>query len=218
MIDRCVSSRFNEITFNNKRRSCHLFTRDRTDKANRLVVKPSSFANHRLWLVLATLISLRATQRVGRKMFSLLIVICVAFASEVIARPSGDSFVFRDDEDVSDDNQILPSIDDLKSIGESDEVVKYELENGKLFQGDIKLVQDQKDYYLAKPNGSVPTRTGWIDEYYRWPKDKEGHVIVPFYLSPQSKFSKMRANKFHDILRTCSVLQASIKRLCYALR
>lgn len=128
-------------------------------------------------------------------MFSLLIIICLALA--VIARPSGDSFVFRDDEDVGD-NQILPSVDDLKSIGVSDEVVKLELENGQFFQGDIKLVQDQKDYYLAKPNGSVPTRTGWIDEYYRWPKDKDGYVILPFYLAPESKFSKMRANEFHD--------------------
>lgn len=59
-------------------------------------------------------------------MFSLLIVICMALASEVIARPGSDSFVFRDDED-GGDNQILPSIDDLKSIGASDEVVKQEL-------------------------------------------------------------------------------------------
>lgn len=129
-------------------------------------------------------------------MFSLLIVICMALASEVIARPGSDSFVFRDDED-GGDNQILPSIDDLKSIGASDEVVKQELENGKLFQGDIKLVQDQKDYYLAKP-GSVPPRTGWIDEHYRWPKDKQGYVILPFYLSPESKFSKNENNKFYD--------------------
>lgn len=124
-----------------------------------------------------------------------LIVMCLAFASLISAKPADDRIVFQDDDDylsLGDENQVLPSNDDLKSFGIADENALQELEHGKFFQGDIVLLQEQKEYLLPQANGSfaLPTRTGWIDESYRWVKDKEGNVIVPYVIDPSSKYCK----------------------------
>lgn len=129
----------------------------------------------------------------------LLVLTALVLAFKVGAKPAND-FVFRDEDEaehdppllrLEDEKQILPS-DRSKLLGGESEIIEPHLENGKFFQGDIVLVQDQKEYLLANDtkDGSVPTRTGWIDEYYRWPKDKNGDVILPYYVSPESQYSK----------------------------
>lgn len=126
-------------------------------------------------------------------------VLLLVFSTLAVAKPSGDQIVFRDEEDsdsgagellkLEDEKQILPS-EQTRLIGSEAESVVLKLENGKYYQGDIVLVQEQKEYLLAN-DSDLPTRTGWIDEAYRWPKDNRGNVILPYYVSPQSQFSKM---------------------------
>jgi len=121
------------------------------------------------------------------------VLFTVVLIAEVSAKPTND-FVFRDD-DVNDnqppitleeENQILPS-DKTKLLGGENEIVEQHLENGRFFQGDIVLIQEQKHFLLS--NDSTPTRTGWIDEYYRWPKDKHGNAIMPYYVDPDSDYT-----------------------------
>lgn len=126
------------------------------------------------------------------------VVILLVFLSHITAKPYDDKIIFRDDDvdeevRLEDENQILPSNDDLKQLGDAgNEIVQQQLENGNFYQGDIVLLQDQKDYLFATnaDNSSVPTRTGWIHEFYRWPKDKSGNVMVPYVISPKAKFCK----------------------------
>lgn len=114
------------------------------------------------------------------------------------AKPAND-FVFRDEDDVEvpavglyDENQLLP-IDQSKQLNDASDADEH-FEHGSFFQGDIVLVQDQKDYLLSN-NSNTPTRTGWIDESYRWPKDNDGYVILPYEISKQAGYCKM-INKF----------------------
>lgn len=126
----------------------------------------------------------------------LLVLTAFVLLLRVNAKPATNDFLFREDEDdpnlplltLEDENQILPS-EKSKLRGGENEIVQQQLENGKFFQGDIVLVQDQKDYLLVN-DSSVPTRTGWIDEFYRWPKDKSGNAILPYYVEPDSEYSK----------------------------
>lgn len=138
---------------------------------------------------------------------SLLVLTSLVIAYKVSARPSND-FVFRDETEyepdlppltLEEENQILPS-DRTKLLGGENEIVEQRLENGKFFQGDIVLVQDQKEYLLANESGSsVPTRTGWIDEFYRWPKDSNGYVILPYYVAPKSEYSEKSKDSFKQV-------------------
>lgn len=126
-------------------------------------------------------------------------LIILALAAMASAKPAGDQIVFRDEDDtdetlltLEDENQVfIPAKTRLD--GEENEVIAQRLEHGKFFQGDIKLVQDQKDYLLANnSDGSVPTRTGWIDEYYRWPKDERGNVIMPYVIATDSGYCESK--------------------------
>lgn len=61
-----------------------------------------------------------------------------------------------------------------------------QLENGKFFQGDILLLPDQEEFLNANlTDDDFPTRTGLISESYRWPKNRNGKVIVPYVLSDE---------------------------------
>lgn len=96
---------------------------------------------------------------------------------------------------LEDENQLLPSIESRFTFEDDEvDVFKQASESGKFFQGDIKLIKEQRDYLLD--NNSLPTRTGWIDESYRWPKDNSGHVIVPYYINPTAQYSKTSLNEF----------------------
>lgn len=56
------------------------------------------------------------------------------------------------------------------------------------FQGDIKL-SDVQTQMLGGPKINS-TRTGWTHPFFRWPKNTEGHVIVPFNVDASQGFSK----------------------------
>lgn len=129
------------------------------------------------------------------------VIALTLLVSHVLTWPANNDFLFREDDDsvrlvtLEEEGQILPS-DQPKLIPDASEAIDQHLEHGSLFQGDIHLVQDQKEYYLA-PKGT-PVRTGWIDESYRWPKDKLGRAILTYYLSPKSQFCK-QWNQFRFI-------------------
>lgn len=126
----------------------------------------------------------------------LIVLFVVAFAAAFPA--PRDEIFFRDDDDdddtgvnvlkIEDDNELLPSTQ-AKSIGSESESVDPQLMNGEYFQGDIKLNDGQMKAVLS--NNSVPSRTGIIDEFYRWPKSERGFVLVPYYLHKESDFSEL---------------------------
>lgn len=126
-------------------------------------------------------------------------LIILAVSAMALGKPAGDQIVFRDEDDtegapftLEDENEVfIPAKTRLD--GEKNEVVAQRLEHGKFFQGDIKLVQEQKEYLLANnSDGSIPTRTGWIDEYYRWPKDDRGNVIMPYSIATDSGYCESK--------------------------
>lgn len=79
--------------------------------------------------------------------------------------------------------EFIPRFDDNqeKSTNVSTNISKLER-----FQDDIVLSKKQKEA-LKNPVG---TRTGLLDEDYRWPKNDDGYVIVPFAIS--SDFCKSK--------------------------
>lgn len=130
-----------------------------------------------------------------------LFIFAVIAAAVVYSIPVND-FVFRDSDDtdeylsLNDENQILSSAES-RITSQENEVFDIRLESGEYFQGDIQLVQDQMEYLLANDTkgGSVPTRTGWIDEFYRWPKDSSGFPTLIYHISAKSEFCKFYAKK-----------------------
>lgn len=128
----------------------------------------------------------------SNKLFVTLISISVL----VIANPiKDDSIVFLDEDE--SENQILKSSNDNFRLDPS-ETIKKELENGAFYQGDIILLPEQKELLQSFPNvteeDNVPTRTGLISEQYRWPKNNQGFVILPFEIDSQSQYCKFPLN------------------------
>lgn len=125
------------------------------------------------------------------------VLVILAVSAMALAKPAGDQIIFRDEDDTDDPPFTLEEENEVfipaktRLDGEENEVVAQRLEHGKFFQGDIKLVQDQMEYLLANDSdSSVPTRTGWIDEFYRWPKDDRGNVIMPYVIATDSGYSE----------------------------
>lgn len=56
------------------------------------------------------------------------------------------------------------------------------------FQGDIVLTKDQEENFF-KPPGKGP-RTGLSAEFYRWPKNSNGFIILPYTIKESAGFSK----------------------------
>lgn len=79
-----------------------------------------------------------------------------------------------------------------ESEEDSEESSDDDLEYGSDFEGDINLTAEQREI-LNNPdeddsdddddNNDDNENTGLISLYYRWPKDDDGTVIVPFVLS-----------------------------------
>jgi hypothetical protein len=75
------------------------------------------------------------------------------------------------------------------------------LEYGNYFQGDMMLTDEQREYFLSndteineeeeKEGGDWSQRTGLKDEKYRWPKNDEGQVIVPYIIDEESEFCEL---------------------------
>ena len=116
----------------------------------------------------------------------------LALLSATFGKPQGDRIVFRDEESDIDIEDGLLTSKGTKVLGGENELVAQYKEHGKFFQGDIVLIKDQKDYLLAdNSSGFLPTRTGLVDEDFRWPKDRNGKVILPYYIDPTSGFCKI---------------------------
>ncbi|XP_070493994.1 hatching enzyme 1.2-like [Chironomus tepperi] len=127
------------------------------------------------------------------------IFVIILLISEISSVPIDDGrIIFRDDnnEDAEvvnsqqvnlqrllDDENLLKS-DNLTTEFLIDEDAKDVLENGEFYQGDIVLMEDQLDM-LKATDDEFGTRTGILSQYYRWPKNRLGKVIVPYAFSNQ---------------------------------
>lgn len=60
---------------------------------------------------------------------------------------------------------------------------------GNKFQGDIKLTKEQEDALKGGSEGAAPN-TGWTHESFRWPKNAQGQVIMPYTINPSAGFCK----------------------------
>jgi hypothetical protein len=118
------------------------------------------------------------------------IFVCLLVVNKIGGRPSNDDDVEL--YNLEDENQLVPSINSRFNFENEEEVAEHTFEEGSFFQGDIKLIDDQRDYLLGteSADGSLPTRTGWISEDYRWPKGDDGYVNFPYELSAKSGFSE----------------------------
>ncbi|XP_070501173.1 low choriolytic enzyme-like [Chironomus tepperi] len=88
----------------------------------------------------------------------------------------------------------------MKSANDTDSFIGDEkpdpsLLYGDLYQGDIDLTEEQKEFLEATANGSIDLRVGISNPFYRWPKDSSGNVIVPYKFS-----NKYRTNERYLIL------------------
>lgn len=117
--------------------------------------------------------------------FSDKFLICLLIASLVGARPTddGDDYIL--------DEEIVPLVESRSSFDYDEiEVEDVGLEHGTLFQGDIHLLDDQKEILMRNytDSGPLSTRTGIISEDYRWPKNNYGYVVVPFEFARSSRY------------------------------
>ena len=64
-----------------------------------------------------------------------------------------------------------------------DKKADSKLEHGNHFQGDIVLLDDQKQLLNKTDGVRISTRTGLIWEGFRWPKNEFGRVVVPYEIS-----------------------------------
>lgn len=74
-------------------------------------------------------------------------------------------------------------------------------ENVDILQGDILMTKKQKDRWMknldeedeeseSESREYDSIRKGVLDEEYRWPKDEDGLVMVPYEISKKARFSK----------------------------
>jgi hypothetical protein len=128
-------------------------------------------------------------------MLKSLILVLFCLTNITIAIPINDDRIVFQDEDSGDfQNEILVGNNKDNFRLDPTLSVQKELENGKLFQGDIILHGDQKDLVMSHMNFSeaeenLPTRTGIIGEQYRWPKNDYGLVELAYVIDPSSGYS-----------------------------
>ncbi|KAG5668438.1 hypothetical protein PVAND_016378 [Polypedilum vanderplanki] len=101
--------------------------------------------------------------------------------------------------DVDDDDDFKePDVDKLVASGKllmPNHVVKEKggrknsAEYGKFYQGDMMLTKSQKKFVVAKDGISLPSRTGIIDDRFRWNKDNKGKVKIPYTFWSGSKYT-----------------------------
>lgn len=86
-------------------------------------------------------------------------------------------------------------------FGSDDDI---ENEHGNFFQGDIELQPDQEEVLLSKKNGRVlhTTRIGLLADDYRWPKNNQGQIVVPFTMSARysEKLPKISSQKLSKLV------------------
>ena len=116
--------------------------------------------------------------------FLISVLIGFAFSKPLV---EDHQIVFPENESSSVDDDSL--IDEMSEFENFPDVDIHDQE-GDFFQGDIKLLEDQKEILHSNHSSDgILTRTGNILEEQRWPKDKFERVIVP-YLLTGSEFSE----------------------------
>jgi hypothetical protein len=120
-------------------------------------------------------------------------IISLSFGMQIDASPVNSSIVIINiDESLKtspfySSNQVLPIIQPEFLPSSVDEIAEQSLENGDHFEGDMVLTPEQTEYL----NDTVSSRTGRLSEFYRWPKDSNGHVKVPYTVSETDDFCKL---------------------------
>jgi hypothetical protein len=93
--------------------------------------------------------------------------------------------VYPNDNRIDPDDEIN-SNEDLFDLPEETEHTDAEeninIEDEDLFQGDILLEPEQREWILANDSDDISKRTGLLNEEQRWPKDSRGKVIVPYVI------------------------------------
>lgn len=128
------------------------------------------------------------------------------FIASTSSHPTPDGgLVFLDDDG---DNSLtsLRHVDVLPSSNASRAFMFHpnatrKLENGEFFQGDMNLTPQQRKFYegdddvdeeeVEEGDGGeegIYTRTGILNTKYRWPKNKEGKVTVPYKINNDAKY------------------------------
>lgn len=120
----------------------------------------------------------------------------------ILAYPQGDFIHFAADDDSNDVLSRFRQFEILPSRNSSQKFLRHPeastaLENGEYFQGDISLSPEQEKYYLTDEDlegdegeeaEGVGSRTGILNTKYRWPKDKNGKVNVPYRIEESANF------------------------------
>ncbi|XP_070507032.1 hatching enzyme 1.2-like [Chironomus tepperi] len=130
------------------------------------------------------------------------IILCII--SEISSIPISDSRIVYPDEfnSIQVDNRIDGTDSDQISLLDNPNIIKSvnatntsttqhqqkdkNPENGKFFQGDIVLLDEQLDS-VNDTSGSA-ARTGLSNIFRRWPKNAYGKVVVPFTISNDFSF------------------------------
>ena len=124
-----------------------------------------------------------------------------------------DRFVFPDELETIQNNEISPNTNDLenrfnddagdleldfssllndsnilKSDNDTSEFLYDDQTSGKpqygdFFQGDIELMPEQVKLLNSTEEIDLSDRTGLISTIYRWPKNRIGKVLVPYIIS-----------------------------------
>lgn len=83
------------------------------------------------------------------------------------------------------------NVDDKITFKENAENI--DMESGKFYQGDIKLLPEQIEF-LKKPRveegTGIASRSGWLLESFRWPKNDLGQAVVPYTIT-ESDYCEM---------------------------
>lgn len=106
--------------------------------------------------------------------------------ARVIKRSS--EIIFRD-EDENDEIESRFGVFELRNDLSFDESnIKSEF-NENFFQGDLKLTNEQENI-LNTPDDDDDSgfRTGLVNEKYRWKKNEEGKVVVPYKINEDADF------------------------------
>lgn len=135
-----------------------------------------------------------------RKTFTIFCLVNLAFA---VPANKDDRITFQDDDIGGFENRIFKSDNKDNFRLDLSERVQKELENGGFYQGDIILHEDQRDLLMSHKNfdenDHIPTRTGLINEQYRWPKNALGFAVMPYVIDSDSGYCKFSQ------LSTCAV-------------
>lgn len=83
---------------------------------------------------------------------------------------------------------------------------------GSFFQGDIRLTPEQESIMLKGNNNSpIHRHTGFSNPNFRWRRNPQGQVIVPYRIGPREGFSELQKIIFLEFINNESQLQLLTK-------